>query len=457
MSDKPVLASTRGELQLALGGPRRVPEERREDRAARLEGRVALVPTMGALHTGHAALMQRARQEVGPDAPVVASIFVNPLQFAPGEDLDRYPRTLDADLEVCAEQGVDVVFAPAPDEVYPGGDPLVTIAPGPLALVLEGRSRPTHFAGVLTVVAKLLGLVRPDVAVFGEKDYQQLALVRRMVADLCMGVDVVGAETVREPDGLALSSRNRFLDAEQHGRALALSRALFAARDRAGLGGGGRPGRRPVRARCSHRGRARLPRAHRPRPRPRTGGRGGAPARRRPCRQHPADRQPRPRPGLRPTGLLEVPMLRTMMTSKIHRATVTQADLHYVGSVTVDEDLLDAADILPGELVHIVDVTNGARLETYTIAGQRGSGVLGINGAAARLVHTGDVVILIAYGQMETAEARELVPHVVFVDADNRVLDVGGDPAAVPSPVPEEPRNEASRRATGLLRGDVVA
>ena len=124
-------------------------------------------------------------------------------------------------------------------------------------------------------------------------------------------------------------------------------------------------------------------------------------------------------------------MLRTMMTSKIHRATVTQADLHYVGSVTVDEDLLDAADILPGELVHIVDVTNGARLETYTIAGKRGSGVLGINGAAARLVHPGDVVILIAYGQMETAEARTLEPHVVFVDADNRIVGTGSDPAGI--------------------------
>ena len=136
-------------------------------------------------------------------------------------------------------------------------------------------------------------------------------------------------------------------------------------------------------------------------------------------------------------------MLRTMMKSKIHRATVTQADLHYVGSVTVDEDLLDAADLLPGELVHIVDVTNGARLETYTIAGERGSGILGINGAAARLVHPGDVVILIGYGQMETAEAREHKPHVVFVDADNKVLATGFDPAeALPG--------------SGLERGDLA-
>src|SRR5215217_1443569 len=137
-------------------------------------------------------------------------------------------------------------------------------------------------------------------------------------------------------------------------------------------------------------------------------------------------------------------MLRTMMTSKIHRATVTQADLHYVGSVTVDEDLLDAADLLPGELVHIVDVTNGARLETYTIAGERGSGVIGINGAAAHLVHPGDIVILIAYGQLETAEAKAYQPAVVFVDADNKVVTLGNDPADVPD-------------GHGLLRGDLVA
>jgi aspartate 1-decarboxylase len=134
-------------------------------------------------------------------------------------------------------------------------------------------------------------------------------------------------------------------------------------------------------------------------------------------------------------------MLRTMMKSKLHRATVTQADLHYVGSVTVDEDLLDAADLLPGELVHIVDITNGARLETYTIAGERGSGVIGINGAAARLVHPGDLVILIGYAQMTTEEARELKPHVVFVDADNKVLATGYDAAE-------------AIEGSGLVRGD---
>ncbi|MEZ0068839.1 aspartate 1-decarboxylase [Streptacidiphilus sp. MAP12-20] len=136
-------------------------------------------------------------------------------------------------------------------------------------------------------------------------------------------------------------------------------------------------------------------------------------------------------------------MIRTMLKSKIHRATVTQADLHYVGSVTVDEDLLDAADILPGELVHIVDIDNGARLETYTIAGARGTGVIGINGAAARLVHPGDLVILIAYGQMEDAEARAYTPRIVFVDRENRITHTGADAAAAPE-------------GSGLTRGDAI-
>jgi pantoate--beta-alanine ligase len=218
----PLLASTRAELADLLS-------------AARREGqKVGLVPTMGALHEGHASLMRVARDHVaspnGQSGPVVVSVFVNPLQFGAGEDLRRYPRTLEADLDLCKAEGVDIVFAPSVEEVYPGGEPAVTIEPGPLADVLEGRVRPGHFRGVLTVVAKLFGLVRPDVAVFGEKDYQQLALIRRMVEDLCMGVDVVGAETVREESGLALSSRNRYLDADQRERALALYRALNRAR-----------------------------------------------------------------------------------------------------------------------------------------------------------------------------------------------------------------------------------
>jgi pantoate--beta-alanine ligase len=217
---QPVVVGTRAELAEVLA-------------PARAAGRtVGLVPTMGALHEGHASLMGEARRRVG-DGPLVVSVFVNPLQFAPGEDLERYPRTLDADLETCAREGVDVVLAPAVAEMYPAGDPAVTVDPGALGTVLEGRTRPTHFRGVLTVVAKLFGLVRPDLAVFGEKDYQQLVLVRRMAADLCLGVDVVGAATVREHDGLARSSRNRFLEPQQRRQAAVLHRALRAVQEHA--------------------------------------------------------------------------------------------------------------------------------------------------------------------------------------------------------------------------------
>ncbi|HSE70181.1 MAG TPA: pantoate--beta-alanine ligase [Nocardioidaceae bacterium] len=213
---RPLVVTTRAELADALAAVRSA------------GGTVGLVPTMGALHDGHAALIRTARSRAGTSDAVVVSIFVNPMQFGPDEDLARYPRTFDADLRVCASEGVDVVFAPSVEEVYPGGEPQVTVEPGPVAALLEGRFRPTHFRGVLTVVAKLFGLVRPDRAYFGEKDYQQLVLIRRMAADLCMGVEVVGVETVREPDGLALSSRNRYLDPEQRVLALTLSRALSA-------------------------------------------------------------------------------------------------------------------------------------------------------------------------------------------------------------------------------------
>jgi pantoate--beta-alanine ligase len=194
---------------------------------ARLAGRVAVVMTMGALHEGHAELIRQARRVA--DA-VVVTIFVNPLQFGAGEDLDRYPRTLEADLQVCRWEGADLVFTPSPDVVYPDGPPLVRVTAGPLGEVLEGASRPGHFDGVLTVVLKLLHLTRPDVALFGQKDAQQLAAIRRMVRDLDVPVDVLAVPTVREPDGLALSSRNRYLSRQERTSALALSRAL-ATRD----------------------------------------------------------------------------------------------------------------------------------------------------------------------------------------------------------------------------------
>jgi pantoate--beta-alanine ligase len=189
---------------------------------------------MGALHAGHLELIRHARR--APGAVVVAvSIFVNPLQFSPGEDLDRYPRTMDADLEKCRAEGVELVFAPTASTMY-GEDAQVTVHPGPLGDELEGAVRPGHFAGVLTVVTKLFGIARPQLAYFGEKDYQQLVLVRRMARELNLGVDVIGVPTVREPDGLALSSRNVYLDAEQRERAAALSAALTAARHAASGG-----------------------------------------------------------------------------------------------------------------------------------------------------------------------------------------------------------------------------
>src|SRR5687767_2413997 len=188
---------------------------------------------MGALHEGHRTLVRTAREQA---ASVVVSVFVNPTQFGPGEDFDRYPRTWDADLAALAEEGADLVFHPGVDEVYPPGAVGVTVEPGPLGGALEGAVRPGHFAGVLTVVAKLFGMVRPDVAFFGEKDYQQLTLIRAMARELALGVEVVGVPTVREDDGLALSSRHRFLDAGQRAASVVLSRALRAGAD-AGPGG----------------------------------------------------------------------------------------------------------------------------------------------------------------------------------------------------------------------------
>lgn len=206
----PVVARTRGELATA--------------RAA-LPGRVAVVMTMGALHEGHATLVRRAREQADS---VIVTIFLNPLQFGRNEDLAKYPRTFDADLELCTKEGVDLVFAPGPDVVYQDGDPGVRVSAGGLGAVLEGSSRPGHFDGVLTVVGKLLHLTRPDVALFGQKDAQQLLLIRRMSRDLDFGIDIVAVPTVREHDGLAMSSRNTYLTPLDREVALTLPRALAA-------------------------------------------------------------------------------------------------------------------------------------------------------------------------------------------------------------------------------------
>ncbi|GAB3994704.1 hypothetical protein GCM10029992_09940 [Glycomyces albus] len=406
--------------------PRRTPmtsivHSRPELAAARaaMTGTVAVVPTMGALHDGHRANIKRAVRAA--DA-VIVTVFVNPLQFRPGEDLDRYPRTLDADMAVCEEEGVDLVFAPSEHEMYPEGrDGLTTVHAGSGGDILEGASRPGFFTGVLTVVAKLFALTRPDFACFGEKDFQQLAVVRRMVGDLDMGVEILSVPTDREPDGLARSSRNVYLSETERAAALAIPTPSAP------------PRTRPTRSRSPRRSwtpspdsrSTTSPSAPRNSARPPNGARPGSSS---PPGRAPPASSTTPRSRLGPERS-EIPMLRTMFKSKIHRATVTQADLHYVGSVTVDADLLEAADILDGEQVAIVDITNGARLETYTIAGERGSGVIGINGAAAHLVDPGDLVILISYAQMEDAEARSFTPRVVHVDENNEIIDIDDDKA----------------------------
>jgi pantoate--beta-alanine ligase len=216
----PVLARTRKGLAAA--------------RAA-LAGPVALVPTMGALHDGHRSPLRLARELVGPHGSLLVSIFVNPLQFGPLEDFDRYPRPLERDLAICGEENVQAVFAPSRAEMYPD-EPMVTVDPGQLGRVLEGKSRPGFFDGVLTVVLKLFQLTQPDIAVFGEKDAQQLALIARMVADLDLAVQIAGARLHRDPDGLATSSRNGYLSGPERTSALALSRALAAGRASAGGG-----------------------------------------------------------------------------------------------------------------------------------------------------------------------------------------------------------------------------
>ncbi|WP_206785465.1 pantoate--beta-alanine ligase [Amycolatopsis sp. MtRt-6] len=187
--------------------------------------KLALVPTMGALHAGHRELIRRAKRL--PNTVVATSIFVNPLQFGAGEDFEAYPRPLEADLDVLREDGIEIAFTPSADALYAEGA-VVTVHPGPLGDELEGAARPGHFAGVLTVVAKLFNLLQPDYAFFGEKDYQQLVLIKRMVRDLNIGTRVIGVPTVRERDGLALSSRNVYLTPEQREDAIVLSAALTA-------------------------------------------------------------------------------------------------------------------------------------------------------------------------------------------------------------------------------------
>lgn len=403
--------------------------------------RIAFVPTMGALHEGHLSLI---RQAAAGGHAVVVSIFVNPTQFGPTEDLAAYPRDEARDLELAAGAGADLAFVPGVAEVYPDGFATTITVDGP-SRPLEGEIRPHHFAGVATVVAKLLLMVRPDRLLLGQKDAQQVAVVRGMMRDLHLDhIELVVAPIVREDDGLAMSSRNAYLDADDRRHATALVRGLRAAAALAAAGETSGPrleqaaldvmaaedGVEPQYAALVH---------------PHTFDRlhtladpatlcvaaqvGPArlidnlilhvPAETAATVHHPTSHPERSH---------VPPVTRTMLKSKIHRATVTDADLNYVGSITIDRDLLDAADMLPYEHVHVVNINNGARFETYTIEGPRDSGVICVNGAAARLVQPGDLVIVLTYAQYEESLLRDYEPTVVTVDENNRrTADLVGD------------------------------
>ena len=408
---------------------RTVPELREAVAALRASGRhVTLVPTMGAFHEGHLSLMR-----VGADAgdAVVVSLFVNPTQFGPTEDLAAYPRDEDRDLRLAAEAGAELVWAPSVEDVYPDGFAIAVDISGP-AEGLEGAIRPHHFGGVATVVAKLLTAVRPDRVVFGRKDAQQVAVIRRMMRDLHLDdIEMIVAPIVREPDGLAMSSRNVYLGPEDRAAAVVLSRGLA---DAASLA---QEGETDV-ARIEEAAMAAMQAEPRCAPEyakvvdpdtfiPRTRLDGPSTlvvaARVGPARL--IDNRELPVPTTRRTS---VPRARTMLKSKIHRATVTDANLNYVGSITVDRDLLDLADIREYEKVAVLNINTGARFETYAIDGPRGRGDVCLNGAAARLAHPGDLVIILTYAEFEESELEGgYEPTVVHVNSRNEVTELVED------------------------------
>ena len=361
--------------------------------------------------------------------------------------MEKYPRTLERDLDVCRQAGADVVFVPPVSEMYPSwpAPPATTVSVLGVSERWEGAARPGHFDGVATVVAKLFSIAGACRAYFGLKDFQQLAVVRRMVLDLLLPVEIVGCPIVREADGLALSSRNVRLSPAERQAATALARALDAARH--AVADGERSGAalaRVMRAAVATEPLVELDYAvavdaatldaldtldRTPAPcvssSPHWSARSASsttaprsPAPTTPPRFCPPP--PRPLRSATSKGSVE-PMRRRMMKSKIHRATVTGANLHYVGSVSIDTELMALADILPYEQVTVLDIDNGARFETYAIEGERGQ--ICLNGAAARLVAPGDKVIVITYADYERAELDAYVPRVVHVDGRNRVID----------------------------------
>ena len=416
--------------------------------AERAAGRsIGLVPTMGCLHEGHVSLLRAARAACDV---VVMSLFVNPTQFGPGEDLERYPRDERRDAELAAAAGVDLIYAPPVEEVYPEGFE-TTVEVGGLTEVLCGdpaRRGPEHFRGVTTVVAKLFNSVQPDVAYFGRKDAQQVAVIRRMVRDLDIPVRIEALPIVREPDGLAMSSRNAYLSAADRERATALSRALreverVARED--GLAAALEAGRRVL----AEAGiepeylEARDPDSLQP-----VSDLGEGPAlvalaaqignaRLIDNTELPADGTKthayRGKSARRPE--IGGVMQRQMLKSKIHRATVTDCDVDYIGSITVDTELMAQADLITNEQVHVWDIDNGARFVTYVIDGEPGSGTMQVNGAAAHLTRPGHKIIVASFGAYDERDMETYAPVVVHVDDDNATVAVDSRPEVLLSPV----------------------
>ena len=396
--------------------------------------RIGLVPTMGALHDGHLSLIEHAAADCDL---VVASLFVNPAQFNERSDLDRYPRDEERDRELAATAGADLLFAPSPEEVYPEGFSTSVEVLG-VTERLEGRARgAAHFRGVTTVVTKLLCMVLPDVAYFGQKDAQQVVVIRRLVADLNLPVAIEALPTVREPDGLAMSSRNALLSAAERSRALSLSAGLREA-ERLLAEGEAQSAvlLAAVRAELEQAGiepeYVALVDGETLEPLARVEGSALLAVAARVGEVRLIDNVVLQQDPIDPDRKGEPDVQRVMLKSKIHRATVTDSDLHYVGSITIDPDLLEAADILEHEQVHVVDVDNGARFETYTIPGRRGSGEICVNGAAARLVHHGDTIIVISYASYDEADLERYEPKVVHVEAKtNRIITIDDEVATL--------------------------
>ncbi len=376
---------------------------------------VGFVPTMGALHAGHRSLVECARRE---NATVVVSVFVNPTQFNDKNDLKHYPRTPEADARLLEAAGADFVLMPSVEEIYPEEDTRVFDF-GQIDKVMEGATRPGHFNGVAQVVSRLFDIVRPARAYFGEKDFQQIAVIKAMVRQLNLPVDIVECPIVRGEDGLALSSRNTLLDAPHRAVAPHIYAVLRASVEKSHeltpaelekvgrrRGGAERIAEShllPI-GRCADDAGGR--RVERRRTHSGLHCRAG--------RRHPFNRQ-------HPYPIMKFQI--EVIKSKIHRVTVTEANLNYVGSITIDEALLEAANMIEGEKVQIMDIDNGERFETYIIKGPRNSGCICLNGAAARKVQVGDVVIIASYALMDFEDAKQFRPWVIFPDtATNRII-----------------------------------